>query len=53
MDSTLNIPRPVGDHLYIKLRDDPSIVSIATPAEIPGGAKSPSNRPRKPNTNIN
>ena len=53
MDSTLNIPRPVGDHLYIKLRDDPSIVSIATPAGIPGGAKSPSNRPRKPNTNIN
>ncbi|MDP9161651.1 MAG: hypothetical protein M3O09_15640 [Acidobacteriota bacterium] len=26
-DSTISIPRPTGDLLYIKLRDDPSVVS--------------------------
>jgi hypothetical protein len=29
-DSTISIPRPAGDVLYIKLRDDPSVVSTVT-----------------------
>ncbi len=29
-DSTISIPRPTGDVLYVKLRDDPSVVSTVT-----------------------
>lgn len=40
MNSTLNVPRPAEELLYIKLRDDPSIVSIANPPGTPANAKS-------------
>ena len=53
MDSTLSVPRPAGELLYIKLRDDPLIVSTATLEGIPGGAKSSSNSHRKPGTTVN
>jgi hypothetical protein len=53
MDSSVSVPRPAGELLYIKLRDDPLIVSTATLAGIPGGAKSSSNPRRKPGTTVN
>ncbi len=53
MDSTLSVPRPAGELLYIKLRDDPLIVSTATLEGIPGGAKSSSNSHPKPGTTVN
>lgn len=53
MDSTLIVPRPVRDFLYIRLRDDPLIMSIATPPGIPSDQKSSANRRRKPDTPVN
>jgi hypothetical protein len=34
-DSTLSVPRPDGTLLYIKLRDDPSVISTATLPVLP------------------
>lgn len=53
MNSMLNVPRPLGESLYIKLRDDPSIVSIASPPGIPGTAKSSSNSRRRLDSSVN
>ena len=52
MDSTLSVPRPAGEPLYIRLRDDPSIVSVAAPAGMPASTKSPSPPRRKANTTL-
>jgi hypothetical protein len=53
MNSMLNVPRPLGESLYIKLRDDPSIVSIATPPGVPATPKSSFNSRRKPEAPAN
>ena len=53
MDSTLIVPRPVRDFLYIRLRDDPLIMSIATPPGIPSDQRSSANRRRRPDTPVN
>jgi len=53
MDSAISVPRPAGDALYIRLRDDPSIVSIAAPAGMPASTKSSSPPRRKPNKTFN
>jgi len=34
-DSSLSVPRPLGTLLYLKLRDDPSVVSTATLPVLP------------------
>jgi len=34
-DSSLNVPRPNGTLLYIKLRDDPATVNTLTLAVLP------------------
>ena len=34
-DSTLSVPRPVGTLLYVKLRDDPSVISTVTLPVLP------------------
>lgn len=46
-NSTVSIPRPKGTSLYIKLRDDPSVVSIATPPIILHGTNAETDRRRK------
>jgi hypothetical protein len=38
-DSTLTVPRPLGTLLYIKLRDDPSIVNPVALPVLPDGAR--------------
>lgn len=53
MNSMLSVPRPLGESLYIKLRDDPSIVSTASPPGVPGSARSSTNSRRKPDASIN
>jgi hypothetical protein len=53
MNTMLAVPRPVGELLYIRLRDDPSIVSIASPPGIPASAKSSANPRRKTDNTTN
>jgi hypothetical protein len=53
MNSLLNVPRPLGEFLYVKLRDDPSIVSIANPPGVPPSARSSSGARRKPEASEN
>jgi len=53
MDSTLSVPRPAGEPLYIRLRDDPSIVSVAAPSGMPASAKSSTLPRRKSNVTLN
>ncbi len=47
VDSTVPVPRPNGPMLYIKLRDDPAVVSTATLPGAPRPANSSAERPRK------
>ena len=47
VNSTVNVPRPSGPFLYLKLRDDPSVVSIAVPPVISLGTNSSSDRRHK------
>jgi hypothetical protein len=47
VNSTVSIPRPSGPFLYLKLRDNPSVVSIAVPSVISLGTNSSSDRRRK------
>lgn len=53
MNSALDVPHPLGEFLYIKLRDDSSIVSVASPPGIAGTAGSSSNLRRKPESPVN
>lgn len=47
VDSTVPVPRPNGPMLYIKLRDDPAVVSTATLPGAPRPTNSSAERPRK------
>jgi len=38
-DSTLTVPRPLGTILYIKLRDDPSIINPVALPVLPDGQR--------------
>jgi hypothetical protein len=46
-NATIDVPHPVGGTLYIKLRDDPSVVSMAVPPINSPSTKSPAQGQRK------
>jgi hypothetical protein len=48
----LSVPRPAQGQLYVKLRDDPSVISVATlevPKPQPAAADTPASAPPVPN----
>jgi hypothetical protein len=49
--TALSVPRPLEARLYLKLRDDPTVVSVAT-LDMPEAAASRGEVPRKPDSNV-
>jgi hypothetical protein len=47
------VPHPTGTQLYVKLRDNPAVVSIATPPLILRSAKTGRDRRHAPGQNPN
>jgi hypothetical protein len=41
VNSEIMVPHPSGTQLYVKLRDNPSVVSVAVPPVITRSAKTP------------
>lgn len=44
VSSEITVPRPSGTQLYVKLRDNPAVVSVATPPVISRSPKTPGKR---------